>query len=89
LARRNQTPRNDTRRILAAQANREDVAIPGARELQVLQLIADGHTNKGAAKELGLAEETVKCYVRRLLAKLQATTRAHAVAVGLRQGLIH
>ena len=35
-----------------------------------------------------LSEETVKSHVRHLLAKLQARSRAHAVAVGFRRGLI-
>jgi hypothetical protein len=44
------------------------------------------------AREIGvrlyLSEETVKSHVRHLLAKLQARSRAHAVAVGFRRGLI-
>ena len=38
---------------------------------------------------LFLSEETVKSHVRHLLAKLQARSRAHAVAVGFRRGLIN
>ncbi len=45
-----------------------------------------------ATREIGhrlfLSEETVKSHVRHLLAKLQARSRAHAVAVGFRRGLI-
>ena len=37
---------------------------------------------------LFLSEETVKSHVRHLLAKLQARSRAHAVAVGFRRGLL-
>jgi DNA-binding NarL/FixJ family response regulator len=61
---------------------------PTARENQVLQLISDGLVNREIGNELHLSEETVKSHVRHLLAKLQARSRAHAVAVGFRRGLI-
>jgi DNA-binding NarL/FixJ family response regulator len=61
---------------------------PSGRELEVLQLIADGLVNREIGGKLYLSEETVKSHVRHLLAKLQARSRAHAVAVGLRRGLI-
>ena len=61
---------------------------PTARELEVLQLISDGLVNREIGVRLFLSEETVKSHVRHLLAKLQARSRAHAVAVGYRRGLI-
>jgi len=61
---------------------------PTARELEVLQLISDGLVNREIGHRLFLSEETVKSHVRHLLAKLQARSRAHAVAVGFRRGLI-
>jgi DNA-binding NarL/FixJ family response regulator len=61
---------------------------PTAREAQVLQLISDGLVNREIGEELHLSEETVKSHVRHLLAKLQARSRAHAVAIGFRRGLI-
>ena len=61
---------------------------PTARETQVLQLISDGLVNREIGTHLHLSEETVKSHVRHLLAKLQARSRAHAVAVGFRRGLI-
>jgi len=61
---------------------------PTTREIQVLQLISDGLVNREIGQRLFLSEETVKSHVRHLLAKLQARSRAHAVAVGLRRGLI-
>ena len=61
---------------------------PTARETEVLQLIADGLVNREIGVRLFLSEETVKSHVRHLLAKLQARSRAHAVAVGYRRGLI-
>jgi DNA-binding NarL/FixJ family response regulator len=61
---------------------------PTARESQVLQLVADGLVNREIGETLFLSEETVKSHVRHLLAKLQARSRAHAVAIGFRRGLI-
>jgi len=61
---------------------------PSAREIEVLQLISDGLVNREIGVRLFLSEETVKSHVRHLLAKLQARSRAHAVAVGFRRGLI-
>ena len=61
---------------------------PTAREIEVLQLISDGLVNREIGVRLFLSEETVKSHVRHLLAKLQARSRAHAVAVGFRRGLL-
>ena len=61
---------------------------PTAREIEVLQLISDGLVNREIGVRLFLSEETVKSHVRHLLAKLQARSRAHAVAVGFRRGII-
>jgi DNA-binding NarL/FixJ family response regulator len=62
---------------------------PTVREIEVLQLISDGLVNREIGVRLFLSEETVKSHVRHLLAKLQARSRAHAVAVGFRRGLIN
>ena len=67
-------------------ALRELAQDPTARELEVLQLVADGLVNREIGQRLFLSEETVKSHVRHLLAKLQARSRAHAVAVGYRRG---
>ena len=61
---------------------------PTMREIEVLQLISVGVVNREIGARLYLSEETVKSHVRHLLAKLQARSRAHAVAVGFRRGLI-
>jgi DNA-binding NarL/FixJ family response regulator len=61
---------------------------PTARESQVLQLVSEGLANREIGERLYLSEETVKSHVRHLLAKLQARSRAHAVAIGFRRGLI-
>jgi DNA-binding NarL/FixJ family response regulator len=61
---------------------------PTPREIQVLQLISEGLVNREIGKVLFLSEETVKSHVRHLLAKLQARSRAHAVAIGFRRGIL-
>ncbi|MEE8485830.1 MAG: response regulator transcription factor [Acidimicrobiia bacterium] len=58
------------------------------RENQVLQLIANGSENKQIARELGLSEATVKTYIRGVFDRLDVSSRAEAVAVGLRIGII-
>lgn len=59
-----------------------------ARELQVLQLLAQGYTNRGIAAQLVISEHTAKFHVGALLTKLGAASRAEAVARAARQGLI-
>ena len=61
---------------------------PTPREVQVLQLISEGLVNREIGKVLFLSEETVKSHVRHLLAKLQARSRAHAVAIGFRRDIL-
>ena len=63
-------------------------AEPSARELEVLQLVSEGLTNREIGTRLFLSEETVKSHVRNLLTKLDARCRAHAVAAGFRLALI-
>ncbi len=58
------------------------------REHQVLQLVADGFENKQIATELELSEATVKTYLRGVFERLEVSSRAEAVAVGLRLGVI-
>jgi DNA-binding CsgD family transcriptional regulator len=57
------------------------------RELEVLALIADGHSTREIAQMLWITDETVRTHVRRLLNRLGARTRAHAVAIAYREGL--
>jgi DNA-binding NarL/FixJ family response regulator len=58
------------------------------REFEVLHLIADGLANREIGERLFLSEETVKSHVKTLLEKLHARSRAHAVAIALRGGLM-
>jgi len=58
------------------------------REVDVLRLIAGGNANKVIASQLSITEETVKGHVKNILAKLAANDRTHAVAIGLKRGII-
>lgn len=58
------------------------------RELEVLALVADGITNKRAARQLHLSEATVKTHLLTIYAKLDVNDRAAAVAEGFRRGLL-
>ena len=60
-----------------------------ARQRQILQMLADGMQTDAVAKELGLSTETVRTHTKRILAKLEASTRTQAVAIGIRYGLIN
>ncbi|NAZ75874.1 AAA family ATPase [Kineococcus sp. T13] len=59
-----------------------------ARELQVLDLLAAGLTNRAVGERLFMAEKTASVHVSRILAKLGASSRAEAVSIGLRSGLL-
>jgi two-component system, NarL family, nitrate/nitrite response regulator NarL len=59
-----------------------------ARERAVLGLVALGLPNKGIARELGISEHTVKFHVGAVLGKLGAASRAEAVAMAARNGLL-
>jgi len=58
------------------------------REVEVLRLVAGGNANKDIAARLSLTEETVKAHIRNILGKLEANDRTHAVAIGLKRGII-
>jgi DNA-binding NarL/FixJ family response regulator len=58
------------------------------RELEVLRLVAGGHTNRDAAKKLFITEATVKTHLLNIYAKLDVKDRAAAVAEGYHRGLL-
>jgi len=64
----------------------DDILTP--REVDVLRLIAGGNANKEIAALLSITEETVKGYVKNIMAKLGAKDRTHAVTIGLKRGVI-
>jgi DNA-binding NarL/FixJ family response regulator len=58
------------------------------RELEVLQRLAEGLTNKAIAQELGISEHTIKFHVNAIMGKLHAQSRTEAVVRATRLGLI-
>ena len=59
------------------------------REVQVVELIAQGMRNKEIAAALGISEETAQVHVKNILSKLKVKDRTAAVSVALRRGIIH
>jgi DNA-binding CsgD family transcriptional regulator len=72
----------------AAPVEPRGLRAPSAREREVLDLLADGATDGQIALALQLSPATVQSHVRNAKAKLGARTRAQAVALALRRGLI-
>lgn len=66
-------------------SNREIVT---DRELQVLKLMGEGHRDKEIAKFLNIAPTTAKNHVKKILGKLDAKNRTHAVAIAKEMGLV-
>jgi DNA-binding NarL/FixJ family response regulator len=58
------------------------------REREIMDLLAQGLTGEDVAERLVLSSETVKTHIRNAMAKLEAHTRVHAVAIALREGFI-
>jgi DNA-binding NarL/FixJ family response regulator len=58
------------------------------REVQVLELLAEGLSNKGIAARLGISDQTVKFHVASIAGKLDAESRTAIVRVAVRRGLI-
>jgi DNA-binding NarL/FixJ family response regulator len=58
------------------------------REVQVLELLAEGLSNKTIAARLGISDQTVKFHIASLSAKLGAANRTDAVRRGVRRGLV-
>jgi DNA-binding CsgD family transcriptional regulator len=66
----------------------EDAPALTPREAEILTLVGQGMSNKAVARALGISVHTVKFHLEALFAKLDATSRAEAVAKGLRGGVI-
>jgi DNA-binding NarL/FixJ family response regulator len=58
------------------------------RELEVLQMLAAGLSNKQIAARLNISEHTAKFHVASILGKLGASSRTEAVSLGIRRGLV-
>lgn len=75
-------------RVKRANSLAHEVESLTPRETEILGMLADGLANKEIAARLNISSHTVKSHVQSLFAKLGADTRAEAVAVGVRRGLI-
>jgi DNA-binding NarL/FixJ family response regulator len=58
------------------------------REVEVLRRVAAGNSNKIIASQLGVSEATVKGHMKRILSKLGASDRTHAVMIALKRGFL-
>jgi non-specific serine/threonine protein kinase len=76
----------DTRQ--EAESGRSAAGLLSRRELEVLQLVAEGLSNKQIAHELIVAESTVRYHLTSIFNKLGVDSRAHAIAVAAQRGLI-
>jgi DNA-binding CsgD family transcriptional regulator len=72
----------------AASPEREADATLTAREAEVLALVAEGASNKAIARRLGISVHTAKFHVAAVLDKLDAASRADAVAQAIRLGVL-
>ncbi|QEY31292.1 response regulator transcription factor [Synechococcus sp. RSCCF101] len=59
------------------------------REYEVLDLVANGLTNKEIATQIGVSEETARTYSKRLLRTLEVSNRVQAVLKGMRCGMVN
>ncbi len=58
------------------------------REQEVLNILAEGRTDRDIAARLFISERTVHVHVRRILAKLGVSSRTEAAGLAIRQGLV-
>ena len=66
----------------------QSVSTLSAREVEVLQMIAYGSTNREVADALKISPQTVKTYLERIFSKLGVSDRTRAVAVALKHGIV-
>ncbi len=77
------------RELSASQVGEEPLFIPlSTREVEVLDFIAHGRSNKAIARELGISDQTVKNHITSILRKLAVNDRTQAVIYGLRNNWI-
>lgn len=75
--------------ISAVGGSPEDLFVPlSSREMEILQLIARGYSNKEIAHELGISRQTVKNHMTSILRKLSVNDRTQAALYALRRGWI-
>jgi len=76
-------------RELSSHSEGENFFLPlTARELEVLNCMVEGNTNRKIANKLGISEQTIKHYVSSILRKLNSNARTEAVVKAIRRGII-
>ena len=74
---------------LSAQNAKQPPAISlSEREIEILRLVAEGHSNAAISGEVSLSENTVKYHLKNAMQKLNAHTRVEAVIAAMREGLL-
>lgn len=68
---------------------REDECRLSPRELELVRLLAEGHSYKTAAAHLGVSQHTIRFHIRNVYAKLHVHSKSEAVVKALRAGLVH
>jgi DNA-binding NarL/FixJ family response regulator len=88
LATRDRTSDDRVRRRFSTDDEEPLVESLTRREIQVLELLAEGLSNKAIANQLGISDQTVKFHVSSISGKLGAANRTDAVRRAVRRGLI-
>jgi two-component system response regulator DevR len=73
---------------MARSKMRDGASTLNRRQLEILQLIARGYSNREIAQKVHLSENTIKTHVQSILSKLQARNRVEAAILAARRGLI-
>lgn len=81
-------PRDQSARALPARRDTIVGTVLTNREHEILALLADGLGNKQIAARLGISTNTVKTHLELLFEKLGVSSRAEAVASGVKRGLL-
>jgi DNA-binding NarL/FixJ family response regulator len=75
--------------MAAGNADDEDILDTlTSREIQVLELLAEGRSNKAIGERLGISDQTVKYHVAAIAGKLGAVNRTDAVRRAIRRGIV-
>jgi DNA-binding NarL/FixJ family response regulator len=74
--------------VAAAIAEHATDSALSPREIDILRLVAAGNANKEIGAQLSMTEETVKSHMRNIFSKLGAKDRTHALAIGVKRGII-
>ena len=83
-----ETGRQIAERLASAGASGDGAFGLSPREREVLDVLAEGRTNREIAERLFISERTVAVHVRRILAKLEVSGRTEAAGMAIRLGMV-